>query len=247
MLGDAVVVLIAIGIGSLLKGITGLGLPLIAIPIMATFIGVERAVVVMAIPTVVTNLVLLYDNKSARPDAYAVGPLVWTGVAGAVIGTALLTSVKEQILSLALAALIVAFLLVTALSPTFRVSTSVMRYASPPIGLAAGLLQGSMGTSGVVLATYLHGFRMTRQAYVYSITLLFQAFATVQVCSLVVLRRYDLELFFLSVAALPGGLALLGAGMQLGRRIRVELFQRLVLAMLAAAALKLAIDGLTAT
>lgn len=247
MVGDALVVLTAIGLGSLLKGITGLGLPLIAIPFMATFLGVERAVVVMAIPTVVTNIVLLYDNRQARPEANAVAPLVWTGVAGAVIGTALLTSVDEQILSFTLASLIAAFLLITALRPTFHVSTSVMRYASPPIGLAAGLLHGSMGTSGVVLATYLHGFRMTRDAYVYSITMLFQAFATVQVCSLLALGRYDLELFVLSVAALPGALALLGTGMQLGRHLRVEVFQRLVLAMLAAAALKLAIDGITAT
>ena len=43
-------VLVAISIGALLKGMTGLGLPLFAVPALATFTSVEEAVVLMIIP-----------------------------------------------------------------------------------------------------------------------------------------------------------------------------------------------------
>jgi hypothetical protein len=44
------IILVAIALGSFVKGVTGSGLPQIAIPVMAIFLGVERAVVLMAIP-----------------------------------------------------------------------------------------------------------------------------------------------------------------------------------------------------
>lgn len=242
---ELIVVVASIAVGCLLKGITGLGLPLISIPLMASFIGVERAVIIMAIPTVVTNVVLLYDNRSARQDSEALRSLVPTGIAGAVVGTALLTSLDDRILTLAMAGLILGFLAVTVASPSFQLSDGFQRYASPPIGLFAGLLQGSMGTSGVLLATYLHGFRMSRETYVYSITLLFQAFASVQVVSLLVLGRYDGELLLLSVLTLPLGLVLLQVGIRLSKRLSVVVFQRLIIAMLVASGAKLLFDGLS--
>ena len=39
-----VVVFVAIGLGAFSKGATGIGLPLIAIPIIAGFLGVEHAI-----------------------------------------------------------------------------------------------------------------------------------------------------------------------------------------------------------
>jgi hypothetical protein len=57
------VIVTAMAVGAVVKGVTGSGLPTIAIPVMAGFLGVERAVVVMAIPTVVTNSWLLWEHR----------------------------------------------------------------------------------------------------------------------------------------------------------------------------------------
>ena len=45
----------AVAIGFFAKGVTGLGGPLLAIPVLAGFTGVEYAVVVIAIPTFLAN------------------------------------------------------------------------------------------------------------------------------------------------------------------------------------------------
>ena len=52
---DLVVIVIAIAVGAFIKGATGGGLPQVAIPVMAPFLGVEHAVVLMAIPGIVSN------------------------------------------------------------------------------------------------------------------------------------------------------------------------------------------------
>ena len=64
-----VVIVTAIALGSLIKGVTGSGLPQIAIPVMAIFIGVEHSVVVMAIPGMVSNAWLIWRFRapSGRP------------------------------------------------------------------------------------------------------------------------------------------------------------------------------------
>jgi len=47
--------LLAIGIGSLAKGITGVSLPILAVPVLASFTSVEEAVVLMLLPGIAAN------------------------------------------------------------------------------------------------------------------------------------------------------------------------------------------------
>src|SRR5918997_1360368 len=109
---ELAVILIAMAVGSFIKGVTGSGLPEIAIPVMATFIGVEPAVVIMAIPGVVTNTWLLLTHRHHRGDTRDLPVLLATGIAGAVLGTWLLKSLDNQVLSLVLAGVIILYVIV---------------------------------------------------------------------------------------------------------------------------------------
>ena len=57
------VMFIALAAGSLVKGISGLGLPLVAIPVMAGFMEVDRAVAIMIIPGFLMNCYLLWAYR----------------------------------------------------------------------------------------------------------------------------------------------------------------------------------------
>ena len=57
------IILVAISIGAFSKGLTGIGLPTIAIPILAGFLGVEHAVVVMTIPVAASNVVIVWSYR----------------------------------------------------------------------------------------------------------------------------------------------------------------------------------------
>ena len=50
-----VIVLVAVIIGSVAKAVTGMGLPVIAIPIAALFVDIDTAVVVIAFPNVLAT------------------------------------------------------------------------------------------------------------------------------------------------------------------------------------------------
>ena len=53
----------AIGIGALAKGITGVGLPILAVPVLASFTSVEEAVVLMVLPSIAANGWLVVTHR----------------------------------------------------------------------------------------------------------------------------------------------------------------------------------------
>jgi uncharacterized protein len=240
------VVLVAMVIGSLAKGITGSGLPTVAIPVMATFIGVEEAVVIMAVPTVVTNSWLLWVHRGSAREARHLPVMLATGTVGVVVGAWFLTNVSGQVLSLVLAALIGVYVTFKLARPELSFPVTVTRWASPPVGFVGGVLQGATGIAGPAVATYVHGFRLPPSAYVFAIAAQFQLFAAVSVVAFLQLGLYTQERLFGSLLALIPVVMVLPIGVRLGGRLDRRRFDRVVLVVLAAMGLKLVFDGLAA-
>lgn len=233
------------GVGAFVKGATGQGLPQIAIPVIATFLGVEAAVVIMAVPGIISNTWLIWTNRSFFSRTRDLPALLVMGTAGAVLGTILLKSLDPDILSLVLAGMIGLYILVYFLHPSLRLTPSVTRLTSPPVGAAAGVLQGATGISGPLISTYLHGFRLEKEIYVLSITTVFQVYALVQAITLAALGLYTTRLFVLSLLSLVPIMAFLPLGSRLTGRLSRRTFEYVILAVLLGSGLKLVFDGIT--
>ena len=244
-LDTVLIITVAMAIGSFVKGATGQGLPQIAIPVMATFLGVEAAVVIMAIPGVVSNTWLLWNYRRYYERTRDLPAILIAGTAGAVAGTVLLDNLDADVLSLSLAGMIVLYVVVFFSHPELQLTPTLTRFASPPLGLAAGVLQGATGVSGPLLATYLHGYRMEKEVYVLSISTIFQVYAVVQVATLSGLGLFTRDRFVLSVLSLLPIMVLLRVGARFTERLSRRRFDLVVLTVLLASAVKLVYDGLT--
>ena len=84
------IIVVALALGTIGKAITGFGLPLFAIPVMAPFFGVEHSVVVMIIPATVTNVWLLWEHRAERSALGNPWPMLAGGLVGVIAGTWLL-------------------------------------------------------------------------------------------------------------------------------------------------------------
>jgi len=238
-LTELVVVLVALAVGAFVKGLTGNGLPQLAIPVMALFIGIEKAVIIMSIPGVVSNIWLVAEHKGARPETRDLRALVVTGVVGTAVGTVLLTTLDARWLSLGLAGLIVAYVVLRLRRPETLISPAVSAWLSPPVGLASGALQGATGVSGPLLSTYVYTFGLRPSAYIYSVSLLFLVYAVVQAVTLVVIGAYTTTLVVLGLLSLIPVAVMLPLGSRLSRRLDAEVFSKVVMATLVAAAVAL--------
>ena len=242
--GSIAVILLALAAGSFMKGITGLGLPLIAVPVMASFLGVEHAVVVMVIPGIVTNAWLLWVHRSQVAAARHLPALLLAGMVGVGLGTWVLSALSERMLSLVLALAIGGYLLTLLLHPRFSLSRAVDRYLSPVIGLVAGVMQGATGISSPVVATYFHALRLDQRAYVFSVTATFQVFCLAQLFSLNQAGLFTHTRFLEGMLALLPIVVILPLSMRLARIVSRRAFDRILVALIVVMEIKFIYNGL---
>lgn len=241
---ELVVIVVAMALGGFVKGATGVGLPQITIPVMAIFLGVEHAVVVMAIPGVVTNAWLFWRHRAHLRATRDLPMLLGAGAAGTVIGTLGLHALDARVLGLVLAGVILLYVAIVTAKSDLAFPPDLTRYTSPPVGLLAGLMQGSTGMSGPVLSTYLHGYRLGKEAFVISVVTLFQVFALTQAITLAQLGLYTTARLVESLLALLPLMAAVPLGAWFSSRMSRQAFDRFVLVILALTAAKLIYDSL---
>jgi uncharacterized membrane protein YfcA len=143
-----------------------------------------------------------------------------------------------------LAGLIGLYVVVHLARPSFRLSPALTRFTSPPVGLAAGVLQGATGLSGPLISTYLHGYRLEKEAYVLSLTTVFQVWAFVQGIALVSVGLFTRDLLVLSLLSLVPIMGVLPLGARFATRLSRRTFDLIVLTVLVCTATKLVFDAL---
>ena len=239
--GELLVVVAASALGAFVKGVTGMGYPLLAVPLLALVVGVTDAVVLVAAPNLAANAYLCWEARAARGEARDLGRLVGWGILGAAVGTVALVQLPEAPLLLALAATIVAFVVQFVRQPELRIDPATSHRWSPAAGAVAGLFQGAVGVSGPVVATWLHGYRLPKATYVYAVTLIFGVSGAVQLVVLLGQGAMTAErAVAAAVAAVPVAL-MIPVGIRLRDRLDGPAFERAVLAVLVLAAASLVV------
>jgi len=224
--------LAAIVVGILVKAITGMGFPLVAIPVISVFVSVEDAVSVIALPNVIMNLMLCWRTRAQAGKTRDLPTLSITGILGAVLGTMLLVRMPEQILMIGLALIVFGYVGHRVRHPEARLSPATARSWSPAVGLAAGVMQGAVGISGPLVAGWIHAYRLPPNAFVFSVTLLFLLSGATQLAVLVGNGMLSGARLWIALAAIPLVLASIPLGARLRDGFTSALFDRAVLAIL---------------
>jgi uncharacterized membrane protein YfcA len=229
---DLIVVALASLVGSFVKSVTGMGFPLIAIPILTLFIGVEDAVVVIAIPNIFANFLLCFGVREERKHARDLRALIVAAILGAIAGTLVLVEAPEEPLLLGLAASVFIFVVQRWRSPEPTLTPATSRRWAPVAGVLAGFSHGAVGVSGPIVAMWVHGYRLSKNAYVFSVTSLFLVAGLAQLVVLVSTGQFRREHLIASSVALLATLCMLPVGTRMRSRIGGRLFDRLILGLL---------------
>ncbi len=229
---DLFLVAIASLVGSFVKSVTGMGYPLIAIPILTLSIGVESAVVVIAIPNFFANLLLNLGVREERRHSRDLPILVVTSILGAVVGTIVLVEAPEEPLLFGLALSVFAFVVQRLRDPELSLDPAATRRWAPLAGSLAGFSHGAVGVSGPIVAMWLHGYRLPKNAYVFSVTALFLASGATQLAVLLASGQYGRDRLIASSIALVATLCMIPVGTHMRSRIGGRTFERMILALL---------------
>jgi uncharacterized membrane protein YfcA len=189
---DLTLIVLVSAVAFLVKGIAGFGGPLLAVPLLAPTLGVERSVAVLALANIVANLMLLWEHRvGAAETKQLLLRLLAAGAVGTVIGTWLLTRLDDRPLEVAMAVLVFVYIAVAVRRPNFHLPRERGLRLSWPVGAVGGLMHGATGNSGTVFGTFIHSLGMDRSPYVYALTVVFLVFGTIQTITLAGLGAFE--------------------------------------------------------
>lgn len=231
----------ALAAGALVKGATGMGLPLIALPVLTAVFGLQHAVSVMAVVQIVTNSMQLWQFRADARN-HAVRFLPWFLVAGAVgvvLGTWALSSLPERLLVFCLGVLLLAYFALKVLVPHILVSPRAARIFGPFAGFGSGALQGATGISAPIGVTFIHAMALERTAHLYAVSAMFLVLGLVQFPALVVSGIMQASWLIQSVLAMIPIAIFMPLGQRLAGRLSRKAFDRLILIFLGVMGLKM--------
>lgn len=236
---------VALGIGGFVKGATGAGAPLVAVPIMAAFYDVTMGILMMVIPNIVANAKQVWDYRSKiRPPHVAV-MLSIGAVPGMFLGTSMLASAPQGVLQLCLGLFLVGYLILRLIDPKFSISERVAIRLSLPTGILGGIMQGVVGTSGPLALLFLSSQNLARPVFIGTISTFFLTNAVIQAPALWLEGLLTYQWLAISALALVPVWLSMPVGNWAAQKLSSEAFGRWVLVLLAVLAARLIWRGLT--
>lgn len=224
-------VLAAIAVGSFFKGATGIGLPIIAIPVLAAFLGAQHAVVVITIPTFISNVWIVWRYRRMAAGIPHLPVALLAAAIGTVTGAFVLAALSDTALLWLLILWIAAYLLNLAVNPGFRLEGKLARYLSPAIAAVGGLSQGATGISGPVVATWIHSYRLQAQVYVFGVSIMFLVIAFVHLVAVSGIGLMHQDRLWQGLLAVVPSLLFVQIGMWTTPYISPKWFNRIVIAI----------------
>lgn len=225
--------------GGVVKGALGVGLPLVAIPLLSLGMPPHLAIALLVVPVLTSNFWQAVEGGRLVPSLRRFGGLIAAQFVATVLTVRMTLALSEAQLSAMLAGAVLLAVVLMAWKPTLQISASLERAVGVSVGLVSGLLGGVSSLTGPVIITYLMALQLRRDEFVGSISIIYLSGA---------LPLYGAMLLFgrLGAAELTGSLLALvpmAAGLLVGKALRQRLddkrFRRLLLAFLLVLALLL--------
>jgi uncharacterized membrane protein YfcA len=223
---DLVSLLLVVGIvafGGLVKGLAGFGYGIAGTALLAMVLEPATAVVVMILPTLTANLSLLreLDRESIRSCLISFGPYLGAALVGTLTGMALLESIPQQMLALALGLLTLGYTITKQSSVTVPGRgrfDAFCRLPGPSVKMTVGFVSGAIfGASnvGVQMVAYLDTLDLKRATFVGVLAMILVGVSGARIAAAFGLGLYGSGALSLSVlAVVPGlvGVAIGGVG-----------------------------------
>ena len=172
-LGAAAIVACTLGIlaGGTVKGVVGIGLPLVALPVMASFITVPKAIALLLLPSFTTSVWQTFHGGQFRASVRRLWPFLLGLAAGTWVSVRLLASFDAQTLYLILGAIVAVFAALLYRRLVFSVGPRAEPWAGPVVGAASGLVGGLSMLFATIYAMYIAGLKLGKEAFVAAVAL----------------------------------------------------------------------------
>lgn len=216
----------------LAKGTSGMGLPLIATPILAGVFGPRAAVTIVTIPIFVSNSLLLVQGFRSRGLLRGIAPLFVASAIGTALGTLLLATLDQRTFAILITIMVIVFLARGDRLLGDDPAALRARILGPVVCFVGGVLQGTTSIASPLVGSYFHAQRLTAADFVFVLAALFELNSIVQLVGYSLQGLYTPEIVAIGLLGLVPTLLALAVGIALRGRLDPARFRQLIVALL---------------
>ncbi len=227
-----IIMIVAFALGGLVKGATGAGSPVIAIPVLTVFFDAKLAVAIMAVPNLFSNLVQIKQFRRSVENLTFSLKLSAFGTLGCLGGTLFFILTSTRVIELLVAIITVLYVVLSFKKNSKKLSQQFAKKMIPPIGLLGGFVQGTCGVSAPIALAFLNAIGMKRAEFIFTISCFFGAMAAIQIVSLSFFNFMTWQLFLLGLLSLAPIFLGMSLGDKLTKKISSQSFEKLILVFL---------------
>ncbi len=160
-------------LAGLVKGVTGMGLPTVAMGLLGAFLSPLAAAGLLLVPSLITNLWQLAAGPHFGALARRLWPMMLAISVGTLFGSTLLTGGDAGFSTGALGLTLALYAGAALLLPPFRLAPRWEPVASPLAGLLTGLVTGATGVFVLPAVPFLQSLDLSRDDLVQALGLSF--------------------------------------------------------------------------
>jgi len=237
----ALVIALTFFVAGIVKGVTGMGLPTVAMGVLGAIMPPVAAASLLVIPSFVTNFWQLFTG----PNFTALMSRLWLMMLGILLGTVagsrLLTSANTEWTSIGLGAALALYAGYSLLGPPLLVPAHLERRLSPVVGLTTGVISGATGVFTIPAVPFLQALSLGKDDLIQALGLSFTISTIALAVGLAIGGAFHLGDIALSTLAIAPALLGMWFGQLIRQRISAVTFRRWFLICLFLLGLDLAI------
>lgn len=226
-------------LAGMVKGVTGMGLPTIAMGLLGTVMPPAGAAAMLVIPSLVTNVWQLLCGPTVARVMCRLWPMMLCVTFATVAGSAWLVKVSPAWSGFGLGVALIVYATYALIAPTFTVPTQLERWLSPAIGLTTGMVTGATGVFVMPAVPYLGSLNISREELVQALGLSFTVSTVALAIGLFMHGAFQVTQLGTSAMAIVPALIGMWAGQVVRRRISPKRFRHCFLLFLIVLGLEL--------
>lgn len=215
-------------VSSLVHGSIGFGFPMIATPLLAMVTDMKTAILYIAIPTLLINLISIYSEGNFLQAVKRFYPLAIIGMIGSAIGTQILIYSSSELFKLLLAFSILLYLFIQKFKIQMKWIKEKKTLSMIVFGLIAGIIGGLTNVMASILIIYSLESKHSKKEIIQSTNLCFLFGKITQIVLFTIHGSFNQELLTLSFSSLIIVVIAMFVGLKIKDKIPKESYVKVV-------------------
>jgi len=217
-------------LAGLVKGVIGMGLPTVAMGLLALVLPPAEAAAVLVVPSLVTNVWQLMAGPAFGALMRRLWPMMLAVLIGTIAGAGVLAGNVSGLAKIGLGITLALYSVVGLAGFRWSIAPRHESWWGPTVGVTTGLVTGATGVFVIPAVPYLQAIGLEKDELIQALGLSFTVSTVALAVGLLRVDAWQMDTVWISLLALVPALAGMQAGQWLRSRIPAATFRKVFFA-----------------